>query len=40
MAPSAKNIVTKHRDTRDTRVLWKELCEAMDKSMTAELKGQ
>jgi hypothetical protein len=39
-APTARTIVTKYLDTKDTRALWKELCEKLDSSMTAELHAQ
>ena len=35
VAPSAKKIVKKNLSTKDTRMIWKEICEKHDNSMTA-----
>ena len=39
-APMAKTIVTKHLADKDTRLIWKELCEYYDSSMTSVLRAQ
>jgi hypothetical protein len=39
-APMAKTIVTKHLVDKDTRDIWKELCEYYDSSMTSVLRSQ
>lgn len=39
-APMAKTIVTKHLADKDTRAIWKEMCEHYDSSMTAILRSQ
>jgi hypothetical protein len=39
-APMAKTIVTKHLVDKDTRKIWKELCEYYDGSMTSVLRAQ
>lgn len=39
-APMAKTIVTKHIATKDTRAIWKEICEYYDSSMTSVLRSQ
>ena len=38
--PSARKIVTDHLTTKQTRVIWKEICESLESSMTSELRGQ
>jgi hypothetical protein len=39
-APMAKTIVTKHLTDKNTRDIWKELCEYYDSSMTSVLRVQ
>jgi len=39
-APMAKTIITKHLADKDTRIIWKELCEYYDSSMTSVLRAQ
>lgn len=39
-APMAKTIVTKHLTDKDTRAVWKEMCEYYDSSMTSVLRSQ
>ena len=39
-APIAKSIVTKHLEHKDTRAIWKEICEHYDKSMSQSLCSQ
>jgi len=39
-APIAKSIVTKHKTTKDTRAIWKDICEHYDKSMSQSLRAQ
>lgn len=39
-APMAKTIVTRHLATKDTRLIWKEICEYYDSSMTSVLRSQ
>ncbi len=40
LAPTATTIVTKHLATKDTRAVWKELCQYFDNSMNALLRCQ
>lgn len=40
VAPMAKSIVTKHLTTKDTRLIWEEICDAYDNSISAEIKAQ
>jgi hypothetical protein len=38
-APSAKAIVIKHKASKDTRLIWKEIVEKLDSSMTTEIRA-
>ena len=40
VAGSAKAIVTAHIEDKDTRAIWKEICETLKTNMTSELKSQ
>lgn len=39
-ASSARAICLRHRDTKNVRLLWKELCQEMESSVTTELRTQ
>ena len=39
-APMAKQIVTSHKELKNTREIWKEICEHYDESMSSLIKAQ
>jgi hypothetical protein len=39
-APTCRSIVTKHCADKDTRIIWEEICEMMEKSMVTQTVSQ